>query len=70
MNLEVLYGISEITRRIMLEKRYGAIMIDENKTHGYYIVKWDIPTHELQEETDIFQAGSLVCNATYFNPIK
>ena len=45
-------------------------MTDDNKTHEYYIVKWDRPPHELQEETDIFQAGDVVYNARYINSIQ
>ena len=45
-------------------------MKDNNKTHGYYIVNWDRPPHELQEDTDIFQAVYLVLNSTYLNPIQ
>ena len=45
-------------------------MIDENKTHGYYIVKCDRPLQQLQEDTYIFQAGDIVCNATYLNQIQ
>ena len=55
---------------IVLENRYGKIMIDDNKTHGYYIVKWYRPLHELQEDTDIFQSGDVFCNDTYLNPIQ
>ena len=70
LKLEVLSGISERTRRRLLENRYGEIMTNNNKTHGYNIVKWDRPQHELYEDTDILQAGVLVCNATYLNPIQ
>ena len=70
LKLEVLSGTSERTRRRVLENRYGEIMIDDNKTHIFYIVKWDRPLHELQEDTDIFQAGDVVCNSTYLNPIQ
>ena len=42
-------------------------MTDGNKTHGYYIVKWDRPQYEFQEDTKIFQSGDLVYNATYLN---
>ena len=48
----------------VLEKKYN------NKTHGYYIVKWERTPDELQEDTDIFQAGDIVCNATYVNTIQ
>ena len=54
----------------MLENRYGKIMADDKKTHVYYIVKWDRPLHKFQEDTDIFQAGDLICNATYLDPIQ
>ena len=53
----------------VLENRYGETMTDSNKTHGYIIVKWDIPSHEFQEDTDIFQADYVVCNTTYLNTI-
>ena len=42
-------------------------MTDDNKTHGYYIVKWDRPPHELKEDTEIFQSGDLFFNAAYLN---
>ena len=45
-------------------------MTDDNKTHGYYIVKWDRHPHELQEDTGIFQAVDVVCNDTHLNPIQ
>ena len=35
-------------------------MTYNNKTHGYYIGKWERPPYELQEDTDIFQAGDVV----------
>ena len=54
LKLEVLSEIIERTRRRVLENRYGTIMTNDNKTHGYYIVKWVIPTHKLHEDTDIF----------------
>ena len=39
-------------------------------THGYYIVKWERTPQKLQEDTEIFQAGDVVCNTTYLNPIQ
>ena len=45
-------------------------MTDDNKTHEYYIVKWYIPPHKLQEDSNILQAGDVVCNDTYLNPIQ
>ena len=45
-------------------------MKHDKKTYEYYIVKWYIPPHELQEDTDIFQVGDVVCNATYLNSIR
>ena len=45
-------------------------MTDNKKTHGYYFVKWDRPPYEFQEDTDIFQAGDIVCNATYLKSIQ
>ena len=70
LKLEVLSRIAERTIRRVLEIRYGAIMTDDKKKHGYYNVKWDRPPHILQEDTEIFQAGDAVCNSTYLNPIQ
>ena len=67
LKLELLSGISERTRKRVLENRYGEIMPCNNKTHGYYIVKLDKFPHELHEDTDIFQADDVVFNATYLN---
>ena len=59
LKLELLSGIEERKIRRVLENRYGVIMKDDNKTHGYYIVKWYRPPHTLQEDTDIFQASGV-----------
>ena len=64
LKLEVLSRIAERTIRRVLENRYVAMMKDDNKTHGYYIVNWERPPHELQGGTDIFKSGDSVCNAT------
>ena len=45
-------------------------MMEENKTYWYSIIKWDRPPHKLQKDTDIFQAGDVVCTSTYLNPIQ
>ena len=45
-------------------------MLDNNKTHRYYIVKWDRPPKKLQGDTDIFQSGDVVCNTIYINTIQ
>ena len=36
-----------LTRRRVSEYRNGEIMIDDNKTHGYYILNWDRTLHKL-----------------------
>ena len=69
LKLGLLSRIAERTKKKVLENRYGEIMRDDNKTHGYYIVNWDRPPHEFQEDTDIFKAGNLFYNATYLNII-
>ena len=62
--------MAERVRSRMLDNRYGAIITYDNKTDGYYVVKWDGPLYKLQEENDGFQAVDVVCNATYLNPIQ
>ena len=64
LKLEILSGIPERTIRRVSENRYGSIMSGDKKTHGYYIVKWDRPPLEFQEDTDKFQAGDVFFNAT------
>ena len=47
LKLEVLSVIAKQIRRRMLDKSYGETVIDENKTDGYYAVKWEGPLQEL-----------------------
>ena len=53
-NMEVVYIIVDRTVRVMLDNSYVAIMIDDNKIDGYYVVNWDRPLHKFQEDTDVF----------------
>ena len=39
----------------MIGNRYGSIITDDNKTHGYYIVKWDRTPHEYKKIPKIFK---------------
>ena len=51
----------------MVDNRYGEIITDVNKIDWYYVVKWYRPPHKCQEDTDGFQAGDAVYNATNLN---
>ena len=51
----------------MFDNRCGQIMIDDNKTNGYYVVNWYGTPHKFQKDTDGFQAGDAVYNATNLN---
>ena len=52
--------MAERVRSRMLDNRYGAIITYDNKTNGYYVVKWDGTPREFQEDTERFQAGDVV----------
>ena len=51
------------------EGQYGAVITEDKDTHGYYLVAWVSGAYALQEETDEYQEGELVADATYFNPV-
>jgi hypothetical protein len=49
--------------------KYGAVMTQDNITHGYYLVRWASETYAAQEDTDEWASGELVCDAAYLNPV-
>ena len=53
--------------------RFGAILVDDDKRHapdGYYLVCWSSDPYTLQEDTDDYAAGTLVCNGIYWNWLR
>jgi hypothetical protein len=54
----------------IFEKGFGAIMTEDEQTHGYYLIQWCGLPYTLQEDSDESQAGELVCEATYLNPVE
>ena len=54
LKLEVSSGIEERKSGRVLENKHVSMMTDDNKPHGYYILKLDRPPHELQEDNEIF----------------
>jgi hypothetical protein len=63
-----LYGAARMAESVECD-RYGAVMTEDEATHGYYIVQWTFVPYMLQEATYEFQEGELVCDATYLNPV-
>jgi hypothetical protein len=54
----------------MSEGGFGAVMTEDESTHGYYAVKWTSNPCTLQEDQDDgISAGDLVCEAKYLNPV-
>jgi hypothetical protein len=48
---------------------YGVVMIEEEATHGYYLVKWASEPYMLQEEMEELLEGVLVCDAMYLSAV-
>jgi hypothetical protein len=66
---EVLEGVATRMAEQIEWSNYGAVMTEDEATHGYYLVEWTSEPHALQEETDEFWEGELVCDATYLDPV-
>jgi hypothetical protein len=66
---EVLLGIMARMAEDIEEGEYGAVMTEDNNTHGYYLVRWASETYAAQEDTDEWAIGELVVDATYLNPV-
>jgi hypothetical protein len=66
---EVLGGIVTQMAEAIQEGSYGAVMTEDEDTHGYYIVRWASVPFASQEDTDEWMIGELICDATYHNPV-
>jgi hypothetical protein len=66
---EVLEGVAARMAEQIECNNYGAVMTEDEATHGYYLVEWTSEPYALQEETDEFREGELVCDATYLDPV-
>ena len=66
---DVLEGVATRMAEEIEEGQYGAVITEDEDTHGYYLVAWASGAYTLQEETDEYQEGELVAEATYFNPV-
>ena len=62
---EVLEGVATRMAEEIESEGYGAVMTEDEATHGYYLVQWRSEPYALQEKTDEFREGELVCDATY-----
>ena len=51
------------------EGNVGAVMTEDENTHGYYLVRWVSEPYTSQEETDEWTIGELVCDGSYLNPV-
>jgi hypothetical protein len=55
---------------VIEEGNFGAVMTEDVNTHGYYLVCWESATYTVQEDTDEWAIGELVCDGTcYLNPV-
>jgi hypothetical protein len=66
---EVLGGIMTRMAEEIEDGKYGAVMTEDDNTHGYYLVRWASETYAAQEDTDEWASGELVCDAAYLNPV-
>jgi hypothetical protein len=73
----ILNGITEEMAEGIEEGKIGAFSTEDEETSGYYIVEWTSEAYTLQEDTALtefdpplqLQAGELVVDATYLNPV-
>ena len=66
----VLDGMAESKAQLVEIDGYGALSTDDDRTEGYYIVRFVSCAYTLQEDTqteagDILKQGELVCDAVY-----
>jgi hypothetical protein len=67
---EVLVGITSKIAESISEGGFGAVMTEDESTHGYYVVNWTSNPYTLQvDQDDGYSAGDLVCEANYLNPV-
>jgi hypothetical protein len=66
---EVLGGIMTKMAETIKEGNYGAVITEDNNTHGYYVVHWASELFASQEDTDKSTVGELVCDGTCLNPV-
>ena len=60
------------------EGEVGAVLTYDDKTDGYYLVKWCGIPYTLQEsvvntsfsDNDTMEPGEMVCKAMYYNPVQ
>ncbi len=54
---DVLLGIMTRMAEDIEEGEYGAVMTEDNQTHGCYLVRWASETYATQEDTDEWAIG-------------
>jgi hypothetical protein len=73
----LLDNVATIMAETVVEDGIGAFLTDDPEVDGYYMVKWTTTPYTLQEDVILkeytphikIDAGELVCNAQYFNPV-
>jgi hypothetical protein len=66
---EVMVGIMTRMAEAIEEGNSGAVITEDDDTHGYYLICWTSKPYAAQEDTDDWAIGELVCDGTYLNPV-
>jgi hypothetical protein len=61
---DVLEGLTKRVGEEIIQGGYGAVLTEDEETHGYYVVTWTSDPYTSQDEN-----AELVCDAKFLNPV-
>ena len=75
---QIIHNYVDLMAEKIAEGEVGAVSTSDDKTDGYYLVKWCGSPYTLQESTvntsfldkDAMEPGEMVCKAIYYNPMQ
>ena len=75
---QIIHNCMDLMAEKIAEGEVGAVSTSDDKTDGYYLVKWCGIPYTLQEsvvnrsfsDNDIMEPGEMVCKAIYYNPVQ
>lgn len=66
---DVLSGISSIMALGIQVGNYGALMTEDDNSHGYYLFQFLSSSYTLQEDRNDIQSGELMADVQYFQSV-
>ena len=75
---QIIHNYMDLMAEKIAEGEVGAVSTSDDKTDGYYLVKWCGIPYTLQEsvvntsflDNDTMEPGEMVCKAMYYNPVQ